>query len=138
MRLTSHKYVPAEHEELFKKFVDARGLPARPNMEFLPPTGVVIYNYAQPICIGFMIKSDNGIAECTDFVSDPSVPKMLRNDAVEYMRKYFVIEARNHGMKALTAYCSIPKHIERLKSLGYIEMQTNLTHLGRFLWLSQD
>lgn len=138
MRLTSHKYVKEQHEELFQKFVNDRGLPKRPNMDFLPPTGVVIYNYSQPVCIGFMIMSDCGVAECTDFVSDPNVPKMLRNSAVEYMRKYLMIEARNRGMKVFTAYCSIPKHIERLKSLGYQEMQTNLTHLGRFLWLSQD
>lgn len=140
MRLSAHKYIHSEHGELFSEFRQARGLSAvsAEAMEFLPPTGVVIYNYAQPICIGFLIKSDNGTAECSDFISDPNVPKDLRQDAVQYMRKYFEIEAKKCGIRAIVAFCEHPRHIERLKSLGYVLTQQNLTHLGRFLWLSQD
>jgi hypothetical protein len=138
MQFEALKFEKEKHLKLLHQFLKARGLyETAPIGDFLPPTGVVITNYGKPICIGFMIKCDNRMVIFTDFVSDISAPKELRNEAVIFMREHLEKLARHEGFDCISSWTSIPKHRERLKKLGFTEIENNLTHFGRFLWLSQ-
>ncbi len=129
-KFSSHLHLP-----IMKAWVARRSLEfTKVSETFLPPTGFVIFFYSQPVCLGFIIKCDNGLAISTDFISDPDVPKHLRNDSVQELRRVLEADAKESGLKVLTAFTSIPAHVVRLKSLGYVEVDKNLTQLGRPIW----
>lgn len=132
MKFSAKEFGPAEHN-LLAKWLMGRGKDV-PSLDFLPPTGVVVSYYEQPVCMGFMIKCDNGMAINTDFISDPEVPKDLRNAAVEHMRQCLYKEALKAGLKMVTVFTSIPKHADNLKAKGFVELDSKLTQLGRILW----
>lgn len=119
---------------VMNRWLADRGMP-KGNPNFLPPTGFLIYNGSTPVCLGFMIKCDNNTAINTDLIACPRVNDSLRNDAVEYLRQVLYKEAQDLKMQFVTVFTSIPAHAERLKSLGYAEIDKNLTQMGRFLWL---
>lgn len=131
-KFSFRKYAPASDFSLIKKWGENRGMQIGAP-EFLPPTGIVVAYYSKPVCMGFMIRCDNGVAINSDFMSDPDVPKDLRNEAVEFMREKLYGLAKTQGFRVVIAFTSIPKHAERLKNKGYIEMDKNLVHLGRIL-----
>lgn len=137
LKLEMVPFVEGKHKFLLNDLLRARGL-APADLSFLPPTGAVVLNHNIPVCIGFLIRSDNQTAECSDFISDPGAERYVRNEAVALMRKYFASECRKTGHRCMMAYCKHPKHIRRLSTLGYHTIETGLTHLGRFLWHSQD
>lgn len=134
---SAEPFTREKHLPVLYKFLRSRGLAESPP-DFLPPTGVVVTNYEVPVCVGFMIKCDNKMVIFTDFVSNISAPKDLRNAAVIYMRNYLEKIARVEGFQVISSWTSVPRHKERLKKLGFKKFENNLTHFGRFLWLSQD
>lgn len=134
VKLSAHRFQEKVHLPIMKAWLERRKMPVGESIEFLPPTGVVIYFYLQPVCMGFMIKCDNGMAINTDLISDPEIPDVLRNEAVEKLRKCLYNEAKAAGLKMVSVFTSHPSHVERLKSLGYKIIDKNLTQLGRFLW----
>lgn len=131
-KFSARKYVPETDFTHIKKWGENRGMKIG-TPGFLPPTGIVVAYYSKPVCMGFMIRCDNGVAINSDFMSDPDAPKELRNEAVEFMREKLYELARQQGFRVVIAFTSIPKHVERLKEKGYIEMDKNLVHLGRIL-----
>lgn len=133
MKFVSREFNRSTDFNLLEKWMARRGMPVS-DMSFLPPTGVVVSYYDQPVCVGFMIRCDNGMAINTDFVSDPDVPKDCRNAAVEHLRQTLYKEAMKNGLKMVTAFTSIPKHVEGLKAKGFVEIDKNLVQLGRILW----
>lgn len=134
MNLSAKKFEASLHLGFLNECLKKRGMKPT-DLDFLPPTGYVVFYHTQPVCAGFMIKCDNKMAINTDLISDIDVPKLLRNDAVEYLRKTLYFDAKKDGIKLITVFTNIIKHELRLKSLGYIDIDKNLTQLGRFLWL---
>ncbi len=135
MKFSAREFLAKEHMPILKAWVARRNLEfSKASEEFLPPTGIVIYYYSQPVCLGFIIKCDNKVAISTDFISDPEIPKHLRNESVEELRKALGALAKESGLKVMAAFTSIPAHVERLKSLGYMVFDKNLTQLGRPIW----
>ncbi len=100
---------------------------------FLPPTGVIVFMEDLPVCIGFMVKCDNGMAINSDLVSDPTVPKELRSAAVQYMRELLYAKAKVAGLKVTTIFTKHAKLQNKLKDMGYVVVDSNLTQMGRAL-----
>lgn len=122
-------------ERLLRLFSKMRGQDLPDKIMFLPPTGFVVMHEEAPVCIGFMIKCDNGMAVNTDFLSDPELPKEMRQAGVEYLRKLLYTEAKRCGFQFTTVFTKHRKLAKRLEGLGFLKMDEGYTQLGRFLWL---
>lgn len=124
-----------EHERLLRQFAELRGQKTPAKIWFLPPTGIIVFHKDEPICLGFMIKCDNGMAINSDFLSDPAVPKKVRNDAVNYMRAVLCEVAKRTGFQFVTAFTKHEKLAKKLCGLGFKEIDRGFIQVGRFLWL---
>lgn len=125
-----------DHDErLLRLFSHMRGEKLPEEILFLPPTGFVVFHEEAPVCIGFMIKCDNGMAINSDFLSDPELAKPLRQEAVEYMRSLLYTEAKRVGLQFVTCFTKHKKLAKRLEGIGFKKMDEGFTQLGRFLWL---
>lgn len=133
MKFKAVEFDKEVHMDVLNALLGKRGI-TMGDPKYLPPTGLVIHYYEQPVAIGFMIKCDNGMVIHTDFVSDIGAPKDLRNKAVEILRTSLDEMALAQGFAVVTAFCKIPRHVKNLKEKGYTEFDQNLTQLGRFLW----
>lgn len=133
MKLTSRKFHPQLDEHLFKRFALDRGHHGAVSLEFLPPFGIVVANGSMPICVGFLIKCDNGMGIFSDFLSHPLVEREIRNAAVEKMREELAMEARKSGLKFVTSFTKHRKLAIRLESLGFKRMG-EFIQMGRILW----
>lgn len=101
---------------------------------FLPPTGFVVFHEEAPVCLGFMIKCDNGMVINSDFLSDKKLPKEMRNQGVQYLRGLLAAEALACGAKFVTAFTKHEKLADRLEALGYTKMDKGFIQMGRVLW----
>lgn len=134
MSLRVEEYHPELHEPVLQKFTKQRGLPAI-DVSFLAPTGFVVYFNMKPVCAGFMVKCDNKTAIYQDFLSDPGAPKDMRNKCTEILRLQLDLAAEKAGLQVILCTTAYEAHSERLKGIGYKELNRNLIQLGRFLWL---
>lgn len=122
-------------ERLLRLFAHMRGQELPEKIEFLPPTGFVVFHEEAPVCLGFMVKCDNSMAMNSDFLSDPELPKELRQAGVEYLRKLLYTEAKRCGLQFSTVFTKHQKLAKRLEGLGFKKMDEGFIQLGRFLWL---
>lgn len=132
LRTEMFDFEEPKHHEILKTFVEKRG-GKTPDVRFLPPTGFIVFLFEQPLCVGFQIRCDNGTVINTDLIADSEIPKDLRNQAVVRLRSALYNEAKAAGYKVVTVFTSIPAHEARLKTLGYVEADKNLTQLVRAL-----
>lgn len=135
MKIEARPFSFATDEHLFRSLAKLRDEKLPDHIFGLPPTGLVITNHGRPVCVGFLIKCDNGMGIFSDFLSDPREPAHVRNEAVEHMREVFYKEADRSGLKFVTSFTKHPKLAERLQKLGFKKMDEGFTQLGRFLWL---
>lgn len=135
MKLKARPFNLAVDEHLFRSMAELRGEKIPKEIFGLAPTGLVVTNGNKPVCVGFMIKCDNGMAIFSDFLSDPRETPEVRNEAVEMMREVFYNEAHRCGLKFVTSFTKHPKLADRLENLGFKKMDDGYTQMGRFLWL---
>lgn len=119
---------------LYEQILRARNIEPTIVETFIPPTGVIVLFEEKPICLGFMIKCDNKMVINSDLISDPSYPKELRNEAVQYLRDVLEFEARKEGYYLISAFTRHKNLEKKLLTLGFNEFDQGLTHLGRFIW----
>lgn len=134
MEFTSRAFDFIADKEVFEGFLKKRGDSSEANFEYFPPTGVIVFVDEKPICVGFMIICDNKTCMNTDIISDPDFTPDIRHYAVTYLRHQLALAAKEAGINYVIAVTNQPKLIERLKEQGYVELNKNLTHLGRVLW----
>lgn len=135
MKLKARPFNFALDEHLFRSLAELRGEKIPKEIFGLPPTGLVVTNHGRPVCVGFLIKCDNGMGVFSDFLSDPRADKEVRNAAAELMREVFYSEAERCGLKFVTSFTKHPKLAKRLEGLGFMKMDEGFTQMGRFLWL---
>jgi len=136
MIFRSRAFDKEKDAHLLRAWVVNRRLPnADVNLEFMPPTGVVVEVDNIPVAIGFMIKCDNGMCINSDLISNPAIDKKARQEAVDFLRESLYTLAKAAGYKLVTVFTRIPKLQARLeKEKGYFKIDQGLTQLGRFLW----
>lgn len=135
MKFRIRPFILSDDEPLLRRLSAARGISVPENIYGLPPTGVVVSLEDEVICIGFLIRCDNRMAIFSDFLSDPSVAPMVRNEAVESMRQHFYRECCKSGHQFVTSFTKHKKLAQRLNGLGFQHLDQGFIQMGRFLWL---
>lgn len=107
-----------------------RGFPS-PEIELLPPTGLVIVFGGKPICGGFLFKTDAKIAMINHLVSDPRVEGSLRSEATDYLLFALLSHARDEGFRVVTGATNLPRLMRRYELLGFVQTDEQISHFRR-------
>jgi hypothetical protein len=107
--------------------MDARGLPEPPR-EYLPPTSAVVELGGFPIAIGFVLLTDSPIAILCNFVSDPSIEKEIRHEAVDILTDVCIDYAKGKGFAAVSGITAVPIMQKRFEKRKFFKIETNLKH----------
>lgn len=71
-----------------------------PPSYLLPPTGLIVDNTA----VGFLIKCDNDMGILDFFMSNPDIPKEIRQSALDDIMFAIILTAKRLGIEQL--YCN--------------------------------
>lgn len=107
-----------------------------PDINFLPPTSVLIWYGDLPLCAGFLFKTDANIAIINHVVSNPSIPgikKWVRSEAINFLLEELIERAKVDGFQLLTASSNVHRLNKRYEDLGFEKSDENETHYGRIL-----
>ncbi len=106
-------------------------------LDFIPPTGFVVYEVESgfPICMGWTIICDNGMAINTDLMSDKGIAQPERSEAVDYLRLQLALAAKAKGARLVTAFTKHKKLANKMAKKGFVYIDSGLIQMGRLMWL---
>jgi hypothetical protein len=133
MKFRHEPYFTPFHFHILKGWWEGRKCGV-PDPQFFPPTGLVVFGDDQPICAGFLFKTDAKIGVINHVVSSPE--KMFgldRDHALSYLIAHLIQEARTSDLKMVTAACNMKKMQDRYEGWGFTKADTNEVHFGRLL-----
>jgi hypothetical protein len=132
MNFEAKAYVHDRHFGLVKSWFDARNFPS-PDPDYLPKVGCVVYSAGRPVCAGFLFQTDAHIAVMSNLISDSTMDKQDRSNALDYLIFNLKEAAKFKGFKMLTCASNLPLLNERFKKFGFEKTDENVTHFRRFL-----
>lgn len=102
-------------------------------INFLPPTGIIVYHDKLPVCVGFLTKTDSGIAIITNILSDKNADREIKNKCVDSL--LFTLDglAEVEKFKMICVATIIPSVIKRFQKMDYFIAKEQFTNLGRYL-----
>lgn len=100
-----------------------------PKKEHLSKTGIIVEIDSTPICAGFLYNTDSKICVFEFVVSNPDADKQDRKLALELLIKKIKNKAIKRGYSLIYTSINIPAYIAKLKDAGFIEVDTNQTHM---------
>lgn len=134
MKFTHRAFNLKADEAIYREFANKCSQLVPDKIEFLAPTGLIVFCVGMPIAMGFLIKCDNGIAIAADFMSDPDYPDETRSAAVQYLREELYADAVKSGIRHITCIVRNEKLAKRLEAVGYERRESGYIQLGRNLW----
>lgn len=120
-----------KHGKFYNQWFIDRGLDIEP-IEFCPPTGLIVYD-TDPICIGFLCKTDSKIAIITNLISDPFYESDLRSHALDFLIKILIELAKDQDFKMICVSTKLGHVSERFLKHEFKTTDENFINLGRFL-----
>lgn len=119
--------------DVIQEWFNKRNFPA-PEIESLPPTGVVISDDEEkPMAAGWLFKSDGGVSTIGHLVSNPEIKKEERHMAIDALFSVLTLMAKDSGFKFVSFATNIEKLNDRLENLGFIKTDKNVNHYRRIL-----
>lgn len=109
-----------------------REFPA-PVPEYLPPDGLMVLSDAQPICGGFLFKTNANIAIIGHLVSDKKVDFQTRSKALDYLLMSLQALAKKEKFELVVASTNLPRLMERFEKLGLTKTDESVSQFGRVL-----
>lgn len=99
--------------------------------EHLPPNGIIICLEGKAICAGFLFLTDANIAVVGNLVSDPTVPKDIRQPSIDFLVKFLTMRAKDRGYTLVCCSTNIPKLQKRFEELGFQKTDENVSMFAR-------
>lgn len=106
-------------------FWTQHGLPAVPR-EFLPPTGLVVYDGETLLCGGFLVKSDTAVAAIGSICANPAVDKATRSEALDLLLLKLSELAQQGGFTMVSVATNVPALQARYERLGFKPVDRNV------------
>lgn len=100
-----------------------------PKLEHLSPIGVGVEVEGKLVCAGFLYNTDSKICVFEFVVSDPDASKKDRHDALNHLIKRIKDLAIELEYTLIYTSVNIEAYIKKLTKAGFIEVDTNQTHL---------
>lgn len=119
-----------ENYELIKGWWTSRNYPAA-MYEHLPPNGIIICLQGKAVCAGFLFLTDANLAVIGNLVSDPNVPKEVRQPSIDFLIKFLSSRAKDKGYTLVCCSTNIPKLQKRFEDLGFIKTDENVSQFAR-------
>lgn len=104
-----------------------------PPKEWLSPLGLMVFVGNKPVCAGFLFKTDSNVCSIGNLVSDPSVPGIFRDKALDYLLVRLQTIAKDSGFTVVCAATNLERLVQRYKRLGFMVTDEGITQLGRTL-----
>lgn len=95
-------------------------------------TGLIISN-PDPICAGFLCKTDANFAIIYGYISDKNADKAKRKEALVFLSEELTKIAENDNFKMVVASSAKPTIVDVFKNLGYSAEKESTVNLGRIL-----
>lgn len=137
MVLENFKVLPfnkSEHYNLFCRWYEIRNFPKVPE-DLLPPTGLVVSYDGAFVAMGFLYRTDGGIASISHLATSPVAPGDIRNEALNLLINNLILIASGEKFKLVTIATNLKKLFSRLGEHGFTKTDESVTHFGRLLWL---
>lgn len=112
------QYRENEHYAELTFFWTRHGLPSVPK-EFLPPTGLVVYEGETLLCGGFLVKSDTAVACIGSVCANPGVSKAIRSEALDLLIVTLSELALSGGFTTVSVATNVPALQARYERLGF-------------------
>jgi hypothetical protein len=106
-----------------------------PDLNLLPPNGMVVQYNGRNIAMGFLFKTDANFAVIGNLVSNPKEEKELRQKAVDQILEDLSKIAELFGFKAVTIATNIESLGQRFEKRNFIKTDSKITHYRRELCL---
>lgn len=119
------------HKEFYVDWFNDRDIDMEP-IEFCPPTGIIVFNDG-PVCIGFLCKTDAGMAIITNLISNPFCEKDRRSESLDFLIKVLVDIAKAEDFKLICVSTKLYHVSERFLKHEFKTTDENFINLGRFL-----
>lgn len=88
--------------------------------EELPEVGFVVYEEDFFIAAGFLRKCEGGYGMMDSYITDPKMPPLLRNQALDMITKRLVKAAKSLQMKQVVGFCLDGNTISRSQRHGFV------------------
>ena len=111
--------------QILTDFWTQKGLPPVPP-SFLPPTGLVVHQGRNLLCIGFLVKSDTAVACIGSVAANPKIPARLRSEALDFLLFSLSELAQKSGFKMVSVATNVPALQRRYERLGFKPTDTNV------------
>lgn len=102
-----------------------------PDMKQLPRTGVVIFVGDRAMAIGFLIRTDAGIAVIDRLVTNPKVEVEERHKALEHLVGVLAHTAMREGFNEIVLSTNLAKLWPRFEKMGFTECLKNVSVFRR-------
>ena len=96
---------------------------------YLPKTGIIVESNSNPICAGFLYRTDSAFAWLEFVVADPNSDKIERRQGLDLLVAALLDEAQKQGFSAVHTSAQHPSLIDRYVSHGFTVSDTNMTNL---------
>lgn len=117
---------------LLKSWWETRKFPPA-NPAFMPPTGILVSCEGEPICAGFLFKSDANAAILGNIVSSPTAMGDLRHRALDALLETLVAIAKGEGFGMVCCSTDLPRLMKRFEKHGFAQTDEAVHHFGRIL-----
>lgn len=119
----------ARDYEMLCKWWEKRRFPCPPK-EVLAPTGLLIFYGKDPICAGFLMKTDTTVASIGNLISDVDLPGVHRKEALGYLLDRLVDLASQSGYTIIAAATNLERLMQRYRSMGFTETDTDVSQFA--------
>lgn len=117
---------------LLKSWWEAREFPPA-NPRFMPPTGLMISSQGEPVCAGFLFKSDANAAIIGNIVSNPKATGEIRSLALDALLEALAGLAKSEGFGMVCCSTDLPRLMKRFEKHGFVNTDKAVSHFGRVL-----
>ncbi len=130
MKFEAKLFDRGTHQHLIYQWFAERQLEA-PDMTQLPRTGAVVFLENRPMAIGFLIRTDAGIAVIDRLVTNPAIVKAERQKALEHGVGVLVHMATREGFNEIVISSDIAKLWPRFEQMGFTVCLKNVSVFRR-------
>lgn len=113
-----------------KSWWEKRSFPPA-NIQFIPPTGIMVSSDEEDICAGFLFKSDANAAIIGNIVSNPEIDRELRSEALDTLISTLTGLAKHEGYRMVCCSTNLPHVMKRFETLGFSKTDTGVSNFGR-------
>ena len=100
-----------------------------PKVQQLSKTGVIVEVSEEPVCCGFLYKTDSKIVVFEFVVSNPATKKTKRDVGLKHLIQYSKLWTQRNDFELIYTSVGSKKYISRLEEGGFTKIDTGQTHM---------